>query len=182
MLDFSQTKNRRSIYLPAGVKLIFLLIPWAFVAYGLSLLPEFVSFYNNSEPAAARVVFEKPSNRPITRESAQSKLDNVGEWPLPGFLYKHENGEFYVGAAIAPSKSWRYHHGELLDIRFNRVSPDQAQPVTILRFWWTPGIFIVGGFIAFVALLIAFEVAENSGKIWLFGSKRKKRSLNLRRK
>ncbi len=182
MLDFSKAARRRKFYLPSGVKLVFLFLPWVFVAYGIAMLQEFVSFYNNSVEAPARVVFEEASGNPLTSADARELMENSGNWPIPAFLYQHENGLFYVGDPIVDGSNWRYRHGELVDIRYNRIDPTQAQPVTIFKFWWSPGVFIIGGLAVFLSLLVAFYVAENPNKKWMPVIKRKKPTLNLRRK
>ena len=184
VLDFSKASLRRRFYLPSGVKLLFLFLPWVFVAYGVSTLQEFVAFYNNSVEAPARVVFHEASQEERTTADARRLMENTGDWPIPAFLYQHENGVFYIGNAIVDASRWRYRHGELVEVRYNRLRPSQAQPVNILKFWWTPGIFIVGGIAAFLALLLAFYKAENPRaglipKIQLY--RRKNGSLNLRR-
>jgi len=182
VLDFSKATRRRKFYLPSGVKFLFLFLPWVFVAYGLVVLQEFLAFYNNSVEATARVVFVEASANVLTSIGARELMDTVGNWPIPAFLYQHENGMFYVGDAIAGGGSWRFHHGELVDIRYSRLDPSHAQPVTILKFWWTPGIFIVGGLLAFFSMLIAFFKAENPHARILPRLTKEKGSLNLRRK
>lgn len=184
MLDFSKTARRRKVYLSSGVKLLFLFLPWVFVAYGISTLQEFVSFYNNSVEASARVVFAESSDAQLSTDDARQLLSQSGNWPLPAFLYQHENGAYYVGEAIVDASGWRYHHGELVDVRYNRIDPTHAQPVNIFKFWWTPGVFIVGGLLVFFSLLIAFYKAENPRKsFWpKFKVKPQTGTLNLRRK
>ena len=184
VLDFSKASRRRRFYLPSGVKLFFLFLPWVFVAYGVSTLQEFVAFYNNSVEAPARVVFHEASEEERSKADARRLMESTGNWPIPAFLYQHENGVFYIGHAIVDASGWRYRHGELVEVRYNRLQPSEAQPVTILKFWWTPGIFIAGGIAAFLALLLAFYKAENPKarlipKIQFF--RRKNGSLNLRR-
>lgn|GEM_PF-3560092 len=184
MLDFSRTARRRSFYLSSGVKLFFLFLPWVFVAYGISMLQGFVDFYNNSVEASARVVFVETSDTRLDANDARDLLSDSGNWPLPAFLYQHENGAYYVGHPIVDASGWRYHHGELVDVRYNRVDPSRAQPVNIFKFWWTPGIFIVGGFLSFLAMGIAFHKAEHPNKKLWPKMRRKPQSatLNLRRK
>ncbi len=182
MLDFSKTARRRKFYLPSGVKLVFLFLPWVFVAYGVVVLQEFVTFYNNSVEATARVVFVEASSEELGEREVRALMDNHGNWPAPSFLYQHENGMFYVGEPIVDGRNWHFHHGELVDVRYNRINPSHAQPVTILKFWWTPGVFIVGGLLAFFSLLIAFYKAENPNARLLPRLSRQKGTLNLRRK
>lgn len=170
--------------MPSGVKLVFLFLPWVFIAYGVAMLQEFVTFYNNSVEAPARVVFVDASTDALDSSDAKALMETVGNWPIPAFLYQHENGAFYIGNAIVDASGWRYHHGELVDIRYNRFDPSDAQPVTVFKFWWTPGLFIFGGFLAFLAMLLAFYRAENPHKKLMpkFKVKKQQAPLNLRRK
>lgn len=169
--------------MPSGLKLLFLCLPWVFVAYGVTVLQEFVGFHNNSVPATARVVFVERSENFMTAEEAQTVMDEAGNWPLPAFLYQHENRRFFVGHPIVNASTWRYHHGELVDIRYNRLDPTQAQPVTVFKFWWTPGIFIIGGVLAYLSLWLAYFLVENpTAKLMPKFMRRKKGSLNLRRR
>ena len=182
MLDFSKASRRRKFFLPSGAKFVFLFLPWVFVAYGLAVLQEYLTFYNNSVPATARVVFVEASSDRLGATEALNVLQTAGNWPVPAFLYQHENGMFYIGDGIVDGRGWRYHHGEFVDIRYNRVSPAHAQPVTLFKFWWTPGIFIVGGFLAFLSMLIAFIKAENPHARLFPRILQSKGSLKLRRK
>lgn len=182
MLDFSKTARRRTFRLPSAVKLLFLILPWIIVAYGVSMLQDYMFFYNNSAESSARVVFEPPSKEPLTYEDAEQLMAKKGDWSVPSFLYKHENGYFFVGEPLSEARHWFYHHGEFADIRYNRIFPQQAQPVTVLKFWAAPGVFILGGLAAFVALFLAFYYAENPNAKLLKWPKRKPKPLNLRRK
>lgn len=181
MLDFSKTAHRRRFRLPSGVKVLFLVIPWVFIAYGLAMFQDFMSFYNNSVSATAQVVFQQSSATPLDANEAEALIGQKGEFPIPSFLYEHENGRYFVGSALVDASRWLYYHGEFVDIRYNRILPDQAQPVTLFRFWWAPGLYILGGFMAFLSVLYAFYQSENPGAR-LFKRRRKKETLNLRRK
>jgi len=160
MLDLSKARRRRSIYVPVLMKFFFLCLPWIFVGYGGLILQDSLAFYNNSVSTSAEVVLAKPTDRPTSPDAARSAdlVDDV--WYRPGFLYVHENGETYVGGALVESVNWPYRPGQIVDIRYNRVAPEQAQPVTILKFWWSPASFMIGGVIAFIALATAFWIAE----------------------
>ena len=183
MLDFSKATRRRRVYLPSGVKLFFLLLPWVFVAYGVAVSQEFVGFYNNSVVTSARVVFVEPTTDTLEREEVREMLETGGTWPLPSYVYQHENGRFYMGQPISDPTIWRYHPGELVEIRYNRTNPSQAQPVNFIKFWWSPGVYVVGGIVAFVSMLLAFHLAENPGaKLYPNLLKKRKPKLHLRRK
>lgn len=183
MLDLSKKRRqRRRITLPSTVKIVFLLIPWAFVAYGTSMSKEFFYFHNNSVATNGTVVFHEPSHRPISTDKLNSISEGGSGWTLPSFLYVHENGEAYIGGPIAEASRWNYSPGEIVAISYNRAAPGQAQPTSFLKFWWGPSLFVIGGFLAFIALAIAFHYSENPDRISNpFGSRRKQR-LNLRRK
>ncbi len=186
-MDFSKAARRRRYHLPSGAKLLFLFLPWVLVAYGVSALQEFVAFYNNSSEATARVVYTDETDQQLSFQEAQSMLAETGTWPHPAFLYQHANGLFYIGRPIVDPSNWHYHHGELVDVRFNRLDPSQAQPVSIFKFWWTPGIFIVGGLAIFASLFVAFYSVgrpKRPGPKWWHLSywRRKDQKLNLRRK
>ncbi len=183
VLDFSKATRRRSLYLPSGVKLFFLLLPWVFVAYGVAVSKEFVSFYNNSVETSARVIFSEPSDEMMTAEQVQKFVQKTDEWPLPSFLYQHENGMFYTGQPLSDPTTWGYRHGELVEIRYNRTDPTQAHPSNIIKFWWAPGLYILGGLVAFTSMLVAFHLAENpEANLIPNALRRKKRKLNLRRR
>lgn len=183
MLDFSKKRpRRRSLTVPAAVKLFFLLIPWAFIAYGLSMSKEFVYFYNNSVPANGTVVFLEPSHKPLSSDKLDALTARGQTWPLPSFLYVHENTEVYIGGPIADASRWSYQAGDVVEIAYNRAAPAQAQPMGLFEFWWPPAIFILGGLIAFIGLAIAFHVSENPDRVEGLFNKRRKHRLNLRRK
>ena len=160
MLDLSKARRRRAVVVPTLVKFMFLCLPWVFVGYGGIILQDSLAFYNNSVATQAEVVLADPSRRATSATDARAVELAGGIWYRPGFLYIHENGQTYVGGAVVESVNWAYRPGQIVDIRYNRLAPDQAQPVTFFKFWWTPASFIIGGVLAFVALTAAFWVAE----------------------
>ena len=179
MLDVSKAKRKR-IVIPAVVKFLFLLLPWFFVAYGISALQHYLEFYNNSVPAKAEVVLLAPSEMPVDPVKARALTQPDSVWFRPAFLYQHENGLHYVGGAITESINWKYTPGEQVDISYNRVNTSEAQPVTLLKFWWGPGSFIGGGLLSFIALAVAFWLAGRPPRDRKKKRKRN-RALQLRR-
>lgn len=160
MLDLSKTRRHRSIVVPTALKVMFLSLPWIFVAYGVVVLKDALAFYNNSVPVQAEVVLAQASPVPTTVQKAQETRLADQRWYRPGFLYAHENGQTFVGGAIVESLNWDFEPGDIVQIRYNRVAPQQAQPVTILKFWWAPASFIFGGLLGFFSIAIAFWLAE----------------------
>ena len=178
MLDLGKAKRRRAIAVPTALKFMFLCIPWVFVAYGVFVLKDMLAFYNNSVPVQAEVVLAEASPVPTTPEAARRAELADPRWYRPGFLYVHENGQAFVGGAIVESLNWNYQPGQVLEVRYNRVAPQQAQPVTLLKFWWSPVSFIAGGVLAFVSIAVAFWLAEREP---LPGhSRRRRKGPNLR--
>lgn len=179
MLDVSKRK-RKKVVIPAAVKFLFLLMPWFFVAYGIAALQDYLTFFNNSVPVKAEVVLMPPSETPVDPDKARALTQPETVWYRPTFLYQHENGLHYVGGAIVESVNWDYAQGDLVDISYNRVNVSEAQPVTVMKFWWGPGSFIGGGLLAFVALIVAFWLAERPPRDRRRKRKRN-RALQLRR-
>lgn len=164
MLDLSQAKQRKHYSIPFWVKLLFLCLPWAFVAYGAGIMQEQIAFYNNSILARAVVVDVQPSRRAVL-PSAAAAFQRPGffepePWFVPGFLYTHENGEFYVGGAVVDDIDWELAAGQEVAIRYNRTKPQEAQPVGFGTFWIASAKYIIGGVGLFVALGFVFSLAE----------------------
>lgn len=183
MLDLSKKRQqRRRFTLPSAVKILFLLIPWAFIAYGMSMSKEFFYFHNNSVPTNGTVVFYEPSHRPLTSDKLDALSAGETNWGLPSFMYVHQNGEIYVGGPIADASRWNYRLGDVVPISYNRAAPGQAQPTSFFKFWWGPAIFVIGGFLAFVAIALAFNLAAYGDHLSNPFDFRRKQRLNLRRK
>ena len=160
MLDLSKSKRHRSVTMPSALKMMFLSLPWIFVFYGVLVLQDTLAFFNNSVPVQAEVVLAPASPLPTSEAAARGVEISDPRWYRPGFLYAHENGQTFVGGAIVEPFKWTYQPGDIVEIRYNRVAPQQAQPVTFLKFWWAPVSFIAGGLVGFLSIALAFYLAE----------------------
>ena len=164
MLDLRQAQKKRRYAIPFGVKLFFLCMPWTLVAYGAGVLQEQIAFYNNSILVGSVVVDVEPSRRPVLPEAAVAFQEpgffNPDPWFTPSFLYRHENGEIYIGGPIIQGVDWNLKPGADIAVRYNRTKPQEAQPVTVTGFWIASARFIVGGIGLFVAIGMAFGLVE----------------------
>ena len=164
MLDVSKVTRRKTWRLPGTVKAFFMGLALLPVCYGAFILLDYMAFYNNSVQGKAVVVNIEPSRIAMPRRVSEGVA--AGDFGpnelffIPGFFYTHENGQSYVGGAMTDATRWRYKPGQVVDIRYNRAKPEVAQPVTLLKFWAVPALYIGGGLIVFIGLGIAFIMAE----------------------
>ena len=142
-----------------GLKMIVLIIPWLFVAHGISVLRNNLVFFNNSVPALAKVVALPARQDPLENAADIVVAFTPEILKAPSFLYQHENGLTFVGGPVVTPYFWQYHQGEAVEVRYNRLRPDQAQPVSVTRFWWPPILFIGGGLFAFLSLAFSMRPA-----------------------
>ena len=156
-----------------AIKFLVLCLPWLFVGKGITEFQSQLAFSNNSVEAVATVVATKPSSDPVT--AALNQVLKPEFLNPPSFRYVHENGLTFVGGPVVKPYLWRDIAGSTMTIRYDRLHPDRAQPVSFLRFWWVPSLYVGGGLVAFLALALAFYA--RSGTL----SRRKKGTLNLRR-
>lgn len=145
MLDLSRNQRKPRVRTPRILKLIIVLLPWLFVGYGLNILKEYLAFYNNSVATLAVVTSEAPSDRAVPSAVEDGDRNGVGILTIPAFRYRHENGLTFVGGPLVTPFYWQYEEGEEVEIRYNRLHPGEAQPVSFFRFWWHPTLFILGG-------------------------------------
>lgn len=157
MLRSSRFGNWARKWVVTLSKTALLLLPWFFIAHGINVLQSHLVFYNNSVPTMAKVVAAPTQSDPIENPSDLLAALTPQSLKSPTFLYQHENGQAYVGGPIVTPYFWDYHGAEVVEIRYNRLKPQEAQPVSITRFWWPPIAFIGGGFFSFMALVIAFR-------------------------
>ena len=87
-----------------------------------------------------------------------------------------------MGGAIVESVHWSYRPGEVVDVRYNRLVPGEAQPVTLLKFWWSPASFIIGGLLGFLSLMTAFWLAEREPVETPRPRRKPRRGLSLNRR
>lgn len=164
MLDNTNSPHREVWTLPDRVRMLFLCLPWMIVAYGAGLLIDHAAFYRNSVKTEATVVDIAPSPHPVNAN--QSRLfgtllaAEASPWYVPGFLYEHENGATYVGAAFDARNLTRLRPGETVTIRYHRGRPDLAQPESLFGFWLEPGRFIAFGIFLFLLLGSAFRIVD----------------------
>jgi hypothetical protein len=164
MLDLSAIKQRNSVRLPKGFRTLFLMLALIPICYGAFLMLDFMAFYKNSLRTSAIVVNMEPTRVEMPVRVAEGvKAGDYGPNELffiPGFFYTHENGASYIGGALSDSSRWSYKPGEIVEIRYRREMPEQAQPITMSTFWAAPIGFLAGGLLMFAALCCAYIWAE----------------------
>lgn len=185
MLDLSQAKKRKTFRLPNAAKAFFIGLALLPICYGAFILLEYKAFHNNSVPARAVVVNLEPSRTAVSPQIRdQVAAGDFGANELffvPGFFYTHENGESYVGGALADASGWNMDIGQEFDIRYHRTKPEIAQPISFMTFWAAPVLFIGGGLVMLVTLLIGFFLSERERSFHRPIDFRRTQRLNLRR-
>ncbi len=185
MLDLSLAKKRRTLRLPNAVKAFFIGLALLPICYGAFILLEYKAFHNNSVQVPAVVVNLEPSRSAVSSQ-IRDRVEAGDFGPdelffVPTFYYLHENGEAYVGGALSDSSGWHMTPGQVVDVRYHRTQPELAQPISFKTFWAAPVLFIGGGIVMLLALLLGFFLSERERSFYRPIDFRRTQRLNLRR-